>query len=218
MSNSFSMGSTSKATDEPRAGRRIRLSSTADAQILRLRAPVARPRDRSLLELLPLGEVRPMQVMTTMSESSATTWVDDVMTTRLHTCKRGETLERAAKIMWEHGCAEVPVVDDDGFLVTMVSDRSALLCAYTQGKPLGQIAVTSAAPRTFRVARAGDSLDAALELMRKHHERCLPVVDAVGRLIGVVSITDIIRATSLQEEPRLSASSINGLPRHAPVT
>ena len=159
-----------------------------------------------------------MQVMTTMSESSAKTLVDDVMTTRLHTCKGDETLERAAKIMWEHGCAEVPVVDDDGFLVTMVSDRSALLCAYTQGKPLAQIAVTSAAPRNFRVARAGDSLDAALEMMRKHHERCLPVVDAVGRLIGVVSITDIIRVTSLQGEPRLSANTIDALPRHASVT
>ena len=159
-----------------------------------------------------------MQVMTTMSESSATTRVDDVMTTRLHTCKRGEALERAAKIMWDHGCAEVPVVDDDGFLVTMVSDRSALLCAYTQGKPLAQIAVTSAAPRTFRVARGGESLDAALELMRKHHERCLPVVDAAGRLIGILSITDVLRATSLQGEPRLSANSIDALPGHAPVT
>jgi CBS domain-containing protein len=156
-----------------------------------------------------------VQVTTTMSEKSAKTRVDDVMTTRLHTCRGGETLERAAKIMWEHGCAEVPVVDDDGFLVTMVTDRSALLCAYMQGKPLAEIAVTSAAPSTFRVARTGDSLDAALELMRKHHERCLPVVDAAGRLVGVLSITDILRATSLQEEPRLSANSIDALPRHA---
>jgi Mg/Co/Ni transporter MgtE len=106
----------------------------------------------------------------------------------------------------------VPVIDDDGFLVAMVSDRSALLCAYTQAKPLAQIAVTSAAPRTFQVARAGESVDVARELMRKHHERCLPVVDAAGRLIGVLSITDIIRATSLQGEPRLSANSVERLP------
>jgi CBS domain-containing protein len=153
--------------------------------------------------------------MTTMSKSSPQTKVEDVMTTRLHNCKSGETLEHAAKIMWDHGCAEVPVIDDDGFLVAMVSDRSALLCAYTQQKPLAQIAVTSAAPRTFRVARAGESLDVALERMRKHDERCLPVVDAAGRLIGILSITDIIRATSLQGEPRLSANSIERLPELA---
>jgi CBS domain-containing protein len=140
------------------------------------------------------------------------TKVDDVMTTHLHTCKSGETLDRAAKIMWEHGCAEVPVTDDDGFLVTMVSDRNACLCAYTQEKPLAQIGVTSAAPGTFRVVRSGDSLELALELMRKHHERCLPVVDGRGRLIGLLSITDIIRATSLQGEPRLSANSVEALP------
>jgi CBS domain-containing protein len=139
--------------------------------------------------------------------------VDDVMTTQLHTCKIGETLDRAAKIMWEFGCAEVPVVDDDGFLVTMVSDRSACLTAFTQGKPLKEIAVTSAAPTTFRVARGADSLDEALELMRKYHERCLPVVDGKGRLIGILSITDILRATSLAGEPRLSTRSLEALPR-----
>jgi acetoin utilization protein AcuB len=139
--------------------------------------------------------------------------VDDVMTSKLHTCKGGETLDRAAKIMWELGCSEVPVVDDDGFLVTMVSDRSACLSAFTQGKPLKEIPVTSAAPRTFRVARGSDSLDEALQVMRKHHERCLPVVDGKGRLVGVLSITDILRATSLEPEPRLSARSIEALPR-----
>jgi CBS domain-containing protein len=140
-------------------------------------------------------------------------YVDDVMTTQLHTCKRGETLDRAAKIMWELGCAEVPVVDDDGSLVAMVSDRSACLSAFTQGKALNEIPVTSAAPAPFRVARIGDSLDEAFELMRKYHERCLPVVDHNGRLVGILSITDIIRATSLGGEPRFSAGSIEAMPR-----
>jgi CBS domain-containing protein len=139
--------------------------------------------------------------------------VDDVMTTRLHTCKANETLDRAAKIMWEHGCAEVPVVDDDGFLVTMVSERGALLCAYTQGKTLAEIPVTCATYGHQQVLRTDDSLDRAHELMRKGHVRSMAVVEATGRLIGVLSITDIIRAERLQDEPRLSASAVTELPR-----
>jgi CBS domain-containing protein len=134
--------------------------------------------------------------------------VSDAMTTRLHTCKKGETLDRAAKIMWEHGCSEVPVVDDDGFLITMVSDRSVGICAYTQGKALTQIPVTCGATERVEVVRTGDSLEFAHELMRKHHVRCLPVVEATGRLIGLLSITDVIGSTSLQGEPRLSANSV----------
>ena len=108
----------------------------------------------------------------------------------------------------EHGCSEVPIVDEEGFLVTMVSDRSVCLCAYTQGKPLAEIPVTCATPDRLRVLGTEDSLEFAHELMRRHHVRCLPVVERTGRLVGVLSITDIVRATSLQGEPRLSANSI----------
>ena len=87
------------------------------------------------------------------------------------------------------------------------------LCAYTQGKVLAQIPVTCAAPARVQVVRTEDSLDFAHELMRKHHIRCLPVLEKTGRLIGILSISDIIRTTSLQGEPRLSANSIEASPR-----
>ena len=31
--------------------------------------------------------------------------VADAMTTSIYTCKSSDTLDRAAKIMWEHGCS-----------------------------------------------------------------------------------------------------------------
>jgi CBS domain-containing protein len=134
--------------------------------------------------------------------------VGDAMTVLVHTCRRGETLDRAAKLMWEHDCSEVPVIDDDGLLVAMVSDRSACTSAYTQGKALSQIPVIAAALERVKGVRAEDSLESAHEVMRKHHLRCLPVVDKAGRLIGVLSITDVIRATHIQGEPRFSSKSI----------
>jgi CBS domain-containing protein len=137
--------------------------------------------------------------------------VADVMTTHLYTCKTRETLDRAAKIMWEHGCSTVPVVDEHGFLVAMVTDRDVCICAYTQKKALTDIPVTCAAPGPLRVVRTSETLEAAHELMRRHHVRCLPVVEATGRLIGILSITDVLRIASLQGEPRLSASSIDAL-------
>jgi CBS domain-containing protein len=137
--------------------------------------------------------------------------VADVMTTHLYTCKSRETLDRAAKIMWEHSCSSVPVVDEHGFLVAIVSDRDVCITAYTQRKPLSEITVTCAAPGPLRVVHTTDSLETAHELMRRFHVRCLPVVERTGRLIGILSITDIIRCTRLQSEPRLSADSVVAL-------
>ena len=139
--------------------------------------------------------------------------VGDAMTTRLRTCRSGETLDRAAKIMWEHGFSEVPVVDDDGFLIAMVSDRDVCICAYTQEKALSQIPVACAAPDRVQTVRTEDSLDRAHELMRLRHLRCLPVVEQTGRLIGILSITDIIRVASLQGEPRFSSRTVEASPR-----
>ena len=82
---------------------------------------------------------------------------------------------------------EVPVIDERGFLITMLSDWDVCLCAYTQGKVLAQIPVTCAAPDRVQVVRPEDSLDFAHELMRKHHIRCLPVLEKTGRLIGILS-------------------------------
>jgi CBS domain-containing protein len=138
--------------------------------------------------------------------------VADAMTTRLFTCKSCESLDRAAKIMWERRCAEVPVVDERGFPVAMVSDRDVCITAYTQKRPLAQIPITCAAQGPLRVVHTEDSLDFAHELMRRHYVRCFAVVERTGRLIGVLSITDIIRTTSLGGEPRLSAESIAASP------
>ncbi len=48
------------------------------------------------------------------------------------------------------------------------------------------------------VVRADATLDQAAELMDRHHISGLPVVDAAGGLVGVVSQTDLVRARSTE--------------------
>jgi Mg/Co/Ni transporter MgtE len=70
-----------------------------------------------------------------------TTNVRDLMTTAVRSCTTGDNLQRAAQIMWESDCGVVPVVDRDGRLVGMITDRDICMAAYTQGKPLSHIGV-----------------------------------------------------------------------------
>jgi len=48
------------------------------------------------------------------------------------------------------------------------------------------------------VVRANAPLEQAAELMDRHHVSGLPVVDAGGTLVGVVSQTDLVRARSTE--------------------
>jgi CBS domain-containing protein len=119
--------------------------------------------------------------------------VSDLMTTNAKSCSTMDNLQRAAQIMWENDCGVVPVVDCDGRVVGMVTDRDICMAAYTQGQPLWNIPVSSAMADQVHMVREGDSLDVVETLMRNVRVRRAPVVDADGRLKGIVSMNDLAR-------------------------
>ena len=58
--------------------------------------------------------------------------VQDVMTRAPASCKASDALVVATRIMWEDDCGCVPVVDDRGTVIGMVTDRDACMAAYTR--------------------------------------------------------------------------------------
>ena len=50
-------------------------------------------------------------------------------------------LARAAQLMWDHDFGALPVVDADGRLVGMITDRDICMAAYLRGQPLHDISV-----------------------------------------------------------------------------
>jgi CBS domain-containing protein len=63
--------------------------------------------------------------------------------------------------------------------------------AYTQGEVLTTLKVESAMARKVISCRPEDAVSAAENLMRENQVRRLPVVDAYGKLVGIVSLNDI---------------------------
>jgi CBS domain-containing protein len=105
--------------------------------------------------------------------------------------------------MWDHDCGCIPVVDNEGKLVGMITDRDICMAAYTQGKPLAEIAVSTAmAPRAYTCALT-DSVGSAEKLMAAKQVRRLPVVDKQGRLVGLLSLHDIASRGSRLNATRL---------------
>lgn len=129
--------------------------------------------------------------------------LSDVMTTDAHRCAVGDSVNRAAQIMWERRCGCVAVVDQSGGLVGAVTDRDVAMAAYTQGRRLDDIAVEAAMSKPAVTCRLTATIEDAENLMMAHAVRRLFVLDDAGRLCGVVSIDDIARC----------GAACDGLPR-----
>jgi CBS domain-containing protein len=121
----------------------------------------------------------------------------ELMTTSVKSCSNDDTLQRAAQLMWENDCGAVPVVDGDNRVVGIVTDRDICMAAYTQGRPLGQIPISSAMSKQVYSVREGDPLEVVATLMQHAQVRRLPVLDAQGCLRGIVSMNDLARRTHL---------------------
>jgi len=119
--------------------------------------------------------------------------IEQIMSHPVFTCQPDDTASAAARLMWEHDCGVIPVVNHEGAVVGMVTDRDLCMAAYTQGKPLGEIPVSTAMARDVFGCRPQDSIESVEHLMRDKHIRRVPVIDAEGRLVGLISLNDIVR-------------------------
>lgn len=123
--------------------------------------------------------------------------VSELMTKSVNRCGVHQNLAEAAHVMWDGDCGFVPVVDlERGTLVGVVTDRDACMAAAIQGRSLSQIPVVDVMSKNVATIGADDSLERAVETMGEHQLRRLPVVDAEGVLVGVLSMNDLFRAAS----------------------
>jgi CBS domain-containing protein len=141
--------------------------------------------------------------------------VRDVMTSPVVCCGPSDSLDTAARLMWDHDCGIVPVVNVQRRLIGVVTDRDACMAAYTQGKRLCHLPVSTAMAYRVHTCEPNDSLESAQRKMREHQVRRLPVVDDRGFLLGMVSLADLasrsapdgdtletLRAVSTPRSPR----------------
>jgi len=117
--------------------------------------------------------------------------VQELMTQLPATCTRDATCADAARIMWDCDCGSVPVVDDSGRAIGIVTDRDICISALFRGLPLAAIAVADVMSGDLRTCHADDDVKDAERLMRQHQVRRLPVVDGGGALVGILSLGDV---------------------------
>lgn len=121
-------------------------------------------------------------------------------------CAPSDSLSAAAKVMWEHDCGCVPVVNKEMVPVGIVTDRDICMGAYTRGLSLDLIPVESVMAKPVLTCEPDDELVTAEEIMRDNKVRRLLVCDMAGKLIGIISISDLARES--ERERRAGASQV----------
>jgi CBS-domain-containing membrane protein len=104
-----------------------------------------------------------------------------------------DRLAHAAALMWQNDCGALPVVDKDGRVGAMVTDRDVCMAAWSTGKPLHELRVQDAMSKALVSVRADDDLGVAVDRMTMHQLHRLPVVDEHERPVGVLSLNDLGR-------------------------
>jgi CBS domain-containing protein len=140
--------------------------------------------------------------------------VREIMTSPVVTIGGSDTLNCAAKLMREHALGCLPVVDDEGALVGILTDRDIALSAHEYGEALWRLPVSQSMRAPVHICRATDEIDVAVHLMREHRIRRLPVVDVAARPVGMISLDDIAHASRqpiLDPVPGLTADELGDL-------
>jgi CBS domain-containing membrane protein len=148
------------------------------------------------------GSAGQRKAVTNMTRTSSNTdlLVRDVMSRDVVTIARNQVLVVADDVMRLGRIRHLPVLDDDGNVVGVVSQRdlfhSGLVKALGYGarakeRVLETLAVKEAMTTEVVTTTPNTPLRQAAELMLKHKVGCLPVLDE-GKLTGILTESDFV--------------------------
>lgn len=119
--------------------------------------------------------------------------VKDIMTANPATCDPETPAEQAARLMEQHDCGALPVVQKDSRrLVGMVTDRDLAIRGLAHGKG-GNTPVRELMTANVATVQENDDVADVEKVMARQQVRRVPVVDDSGRPVGLVAQADLVR-------------------------
>ncbi len=120
--------------------------------------------------------------------------VKSYMTANPATCRDTTSLRDVAQMMIDNDCGQIPVIDAAGKPVGVITDRDITVRIVAAGKDSASATAADAMSTPCKSVSTDTSLHDCTCLMEAEKIRRIPVVDAEGKLAGIVSIADIALA------------------------
>ncbi len=124
----------------------------------------------------------------------------EIMTPDPVCCEPGDSIAFVAQIMKQEDVGSVPVVEsrDSRKLLGIVTDRDLVIKVLAGGRPFDGATVSDAMTTHPLSCRVDDDVEKAVSAMADRQVRRMPVVDADGRLAGIIAQADV--ATRIHQE------------------
>lgn len=133
--------------------------------------------------------------------------VRDVMSPSPRTLPAASSLQEAARFMRDHDIGPVIVVNDDGGLRGIVTDRDIVVRAVAEGREPTTTRLAEICSEELVVVGPDDDAEAAIRFMRERAVRRLPVVEG-ERPVGIVAIGDL----AVTRDPGSALAEISAAP------
>lgn len=117
--------------------------------------------------------------------------LNTLMTANPACCGRDTPLREVAKLMADNDCGMIPVVDQQGMPLGVVTDRDIAIRAVAGGKDAARSTAGDYMSSPVRTVSMDTSLADCCAAMESAQVRRMPVVDMDGRICGVVAQADI---------------------------
>ena len=137
--------------------------------------------------------------------------VKDVFRSSVKSCTPMTSLDNVGRIMWESDCGAVPVVNAEGKTIGILTDRDIAMAMAAKNRGSSQILVRELTSGELFSCAPEENVAEAIQKMRTHRVRRLPVVDPQGQLLGILSLSDLAKAAKQgngTEAPELSYEDV----------
>ena len=104
----------------------------------------------------------------------------------------GESVQTVAERMRQRTVGCLVIVDEDRHPLGIVTDRDLVLRVLAEGKDSYTTRIESAMTYDLKTIPIDGGIEQALRIMRGGSFRRVPVVDAEGKLAGLVTLDDVL--------------------------
>ena len=127
------------------------------------------------------------------ARSTTVRTVSDVMTVHVHVASASTPFKLLARLIDENVVGAIPIVDQQGVPIGIVSDTDLLMADRWQARTnIDGVAASQIMTKAPITIGSGTSLPEAARLMKERTVRHLVVVDERGGIAGIVSRRDLL--------------------------
>jgi CBS domain-containing protein len=123
--------------------------------------------------------------------------VETIMTRPAWTCGPGTNLASVVETMWTHDCGIVPVVNERGEAVGIVTDRDICIALGTRNATAAMLTAADVMSQPVAGCAPEDDCFVALMTMQERGVHRLPVLGIGDAVLGIVSLDDVVKHAAL---------------------